>query len=198
MSEAANAKTPDPDLSEFAAKVRPSRAIPALIGLNSLMLVGVMVVLFLQMNRPPPAAAAPAPAATAQGAEHAADPAQEHAEPGPEAKDGTAGKPGAVKGLGPLVKLADFVIHLRNPEIDRYARLSFDVEVFGEFDKDSLNANMPRVRDAFIAYLSDRTLEELQGAEGLTRTKEALHTRMRELVPQARIRNIYISDFVVQ
>jgi flagellar FliL protein len=57
---------------------------------------------------------------------------------------------------------------------------------------------MPRVRDAFISYLSDRTLEELQGAEGLSRTKDALQSKLRDLIPEARVRRLYISDFVVQ
>ena len=97
-----------------------------------------------------------------------------------------------------MVKLPDFVIHLRNPDLDRYVRLSFDIEVFADPDKDKLNANLPRVRDAIISYLSDRTLEELRGSEGLGRTKDALQQKLRELVPEARIRALYISDFVVQ
>jgi len=182
-------KTADAEVAAMAAQVRPSRLVPALIGLNSLMLVGVMG--FLAMSRGTHAPAAP----PAEGHEAAEPKAEKEAEK-PTA-EGAEGKP-ATKGLGPLVRVADFVIHLRNPEIDRYARLSFDVEVIADSDRDSLNAHMPRVRDAFISYLSDRTLEELQGAEGLSRTKEALQARLRELVPEARVRQLYISDFVVQ
>ncbi|MBE2252105.1 MAG: flagellar basal body-associated FliL family protein [Myxococcus sp.] len=180
-------KTADAEVAAMAAQVRPSRLVPALIGLNSLMLVGVMG--FLAMSRGSPPAAAPS-----EGHEAAEPKADKEAEKPAEGSDGKA----ATKGLGPLVRVADFVIHLRNPEIDRYARLSFDVEVIADSDRDSLNAHMPRVRDAFISYLSDRTLEELQGAEGLSRTKEALQARLRELVPEARVRQLYISDFVVQ
>lgn len=189
MSEPTKA---DPEVAAMAAAVRPSRLVPALIGMNSLMLVGVMAFLVMQsMKASPPPAAEHAPAAEHEAAE---EPKAEKAEAEPE--KGKDGKP--VKGLGPLVKIADFVIHLRNPEIDRYARLSFDVEVISDADREQLNAHMPRVRDAFISYLSDRTLEELQGTEGLGRTKEALAGRIRELVPEARVRSLYISDFVVQ
>ncbi len=191
MSEPTN---PDPEVAAMAATVRPSRVVPALIAMNSLMLVGVVAFLAMQSSKskgPPPA-------------EHevAEEPKAEQEDPKAEKKaekkegEGNAAKP--VKGVGPLVKLADFVIHLRNPEIDRYARLSFDVEVISDADRDQLNAHMPRVRDAFISYLSDRTLEELQGTEGLGRTKEALQGRIRDLVPEARVRSLYISDFVVQ
>ena len=39
---------------------------------------------------------------------------------------------------------------------------------------------------------------ELRGSEGLGRTKDALQLKLRELVPEARFRALYISDFVVQ
>ncbi|MCA2977338.1 MAG: flagellar basal body-associated FliL family protein [Myxococcaceae bacterium] len=196
---------------------RGSKLLPIFVGLNSLLLVGVMGVLVMQMRKAshPPEHSEEAQAdqahesdeAPAAGDESAKkeepkeekkdEKKEEKAEGKDEKKPGAPGK-GVASGLGPLVKLSDFVIHLRNPEIDRYARLSFDVEVFADSDKESLNAHMPRVRDAFISYLSDRTLEELQGAEGLGRTKDALQLKLRDLVPEARVRSLYISDFVVQ
>ncbi|MBL8913520.1 MAG: flagellar basal body-associated FliL family protein [Archangium sp.] len=185
-----------------------SKLMPILVGLNSLLLIGVLGFMGYTMSHPP--AAAPVEkhddAEEEKGEEPKAEKA-EKAEPKAEAKEEKGekkegeghGAPGAVgSGPGPMVKLPDFVIHLRNPELDRYARMSFDVEVFGEPDKERLNANLPRVRDAIISYLSDRTLEELRGSEGLTRTKDALQQKLRELVPEARIRALYISDFVVQ
>jgi flagellar protein FliL len=193
MSEPTN---PDAEVAAMAASVRPSRLVPMLIGMNSLMLLGVMGFLVMQSSKN----SAPAPEHAA-AAEHetAEEPKAEKKEKEEEPEKGKEGegKPGT-KGLGPLVRMADFVIHLRNPEIDRYARLSFDVELIADSDRESLNAHMPRVRDAFISYLSDRTLEELQGTEGLGRTKEALQGRIRDLVPEARVRSLYISDFVVQ
>lgn len=197
-----------------AATPKSSKLLPALVGLNSLLLVGVMAFLVMQMRQGahPPAEHAEAPAEHDEAeAEAEAKPEKaEKTEKAPKAKEEKADEKAAegeegkgksrspVAGLGPLVKISDFVIHLRNPEIDRYARMSFDVEVIADSDKDSLNAHMPRVRDAFISYLSDRTLEELQGAAGLGRTKDALQTKLRDLVPEARVRNLYISDFVVQ
>jgi len=208
MSEAKEA--PKPEDGAAAAAAKPSKLVPALIGLNSLLLVAVIAFLFVQMKKQahapehPTAAKEEAAEPEEKAAEAAEPPAEKEKEKEEEGKpekegEGKAGaKAGAASKLGPLVKISDFVIHLRNPEIDRYARMSFDVEVMADSDKDSLNAHMPRVRDAFITYLSDRTLEELQGAEGLGRTKDALQTKIRDLVPEARVRSLYISDFVVQ
>jgi flagellar protein FliL len=213
MSEEKDAKkdTPPPPPGGKSSKL-----LPIFVGLNSILLVGVMAVLVMQLRKQahPPEHAEDAAAEKHDeggGEEHEAAPekkdekkpekkeekAEAKEEKKDEKKEGSAAK-GPTGGLGPLVKISDFVIHLRNPEIDRYARMSFDVEVFADSDKDSLTAHMPRVRDAFISYLSDRTLEELQGAEGLGRTKDALQMKLRDLVPEARVRSLYISDFVVQ
>lgn len=213
MSDAKkDAASPPPAPAEGG---KSSKLMPMLVGLNSLLLVGVLGFMGFQMMHKP-AAAPTEPAAEADAAgeekpvEHAEKPKEEKK---PEKKEGggeekkaegegheggAAGAHANGKGPGPMVKLADFIVHLRNPELDRYARMSFDVEVMAESDKEALNANLPRVRDAFISYLSDRTLEELRGSEGLTRTKDALQNRLREVVPEARVKGLYISDFVVQ
>lgn len=188
-----------------------SKLLAILVGVNSLLLVGVMAFLVLQMRQQTQLAlaqGAKVEKSTGHGGSEAA--AEEGAHEAPSGHGGAAAEGGegqeghggaaeaSVGRIGPLVKVADFVIHLRNPDADRYARMSFDVEVFSEADKDRLNAQIPKVRDAFITYLSDRTMEDLSGSEGLGRTKETLQTTLRQTLPDVRVRTLYISDFVVQ
>ncbi len=193
-----------------------SKLIPIMMGVNSLLLVGVMAFLFLSMKQTKAMVAEIASKSSVDKKKGGEEKADEKAEAKPEEKEEKSegksekgegegksekgeGKEGGGGGAGAtMVKIPDFVVHLRNPDADRYARMSFDVEVFAESDKDRLNASLPRVRDAFISYLSDRTLEDLRGSEGLNRTKDSLQTTLRQLVPDARIRALYISDFVVQ
>lgn len=178
-----------------------SKILFLLVGVNSLLLVGVLAFLFMQMRQQ---SHGPAVAEHSKAEKHVEEGSAEAGEAkggngeGAEGKEGApAAEPTGTK-LGPLVKIADFVIHLRNPDADRYARMSFDVEVFSESDKERLIAQTPKVRDAFITYLSDRSLEELRGSEGLGRTKETLQSTLRQILPDIRIRAIFISDFVVQ
>ncbi len=162
-----------------------SRLLPIMLVFQSLLLVGVLALVFLRGGG---GGAAPAAAA-----EHKEEPAEKG--------EGAAGEPGhAVSpgSVGPTVRLADFVIRLRDPEADRYARMSFELEVGGEADKERVSAHLPKIRDAFIGYLSDRTLEELRGSERLAETKKALVRTLQELVPDLRIRALYITDFVIQ
>ncbi len=135
----------------------------------------------------------------AKEASHESGGQEAKAEGKAEEHDG-GGEGGEAKGNlpGPTQKMADFVVHLRDPEADRYARVSFEVEVGSEEEKNKLTGYMPRIRDAFIAYLSDRTLEELRGSESIARTKAALTERMAALSPGVKIRGLYVTDLVIQ
>jgi flagellar FliL protein len=57
---------------------------------------------------------------------------------------------------------------------------------------------MPRVRDGFITYLSDRTLEELRGSEAIGRTKSALEERLAQMTPGVKVQALYVTDLVIQ
>jgi flagellar FliL protein len=185
---------PGEPMSETQAAVPPA-APPArgpstlLLGLNALLLLGVLavvVMMFLQQKKAP-AAGAPAAMAAPAGDAKA------------EGGDGHEMAPAkTAPGAGPTVRFADFVIHLRNPEADRYARLSFEIEVAAEKDKDVVSAHQAQFRDAFIAYLSDRTVEELRGSNGLALVKAALIKEAQDLAPDGHIRSLYITDFVIQ
>lgn len=174
-----------------------SKMVPLLVGVNTLIVAGVLA---LQFFHP--------------GASHAATTLAKHegksSEHG-EGKEGEGSKEGggeegasaaetanAGTPVGPTVKMPEFVIHLRNPEVDRYVRLTFEVEVQAEKDKTDLTAQMPRIRDAFISYLSDRTVEELRGSEGLEKTKQALLGRFIQVAPSVRAKALYITDLVIQ
>lgn len=180
-----------------AAAEAPAPAPPS--GKNKLLVFGVIfnmllmagVVAFVLLRNPGAAPKGAAPAAAASGEK----PAEGHAEaPPPDAAPAAS----ASRAAGPTVRLADFVIHLRNPEADRYARLSFEVEVSTEKEKNDFGSYLPAIRDSFISYLSDRTLEELRGSEGLSQTKQALLARLNAIIPGMRVKALYITDFVIQ
>jgi len=162
--------------SEAVPKSGGSKLVPVLLVANLILVAALLCVFVMRggVASPKPAEAAPRPVED--------------------------GKSEGAKGAqpGPTQKLADFVVHLRDPETDRYARVSFEVEVASEEEKERLIPYMPRIRDAFISYLSDRTLEELRGSESISRTKSALSERMAQLSPGVRIKGLYVTDLVIQ
>lgn len=149
-----------------------SKLVPALLALNLLAVAALLAVFLLRGG------AASAPAAPAAGPAHA--------------RESAAAPP------GPTIKLADFIVHLRDTDADRYARVTFDVEVATEEDRTRLTPLVPRVRDAFIAYLSDRTVEELRGSDAIARTKAALSERLGALAAGVDVRALYVTDLVIQ
>jgi flagellar FliL protein len=153
-----------------------------LMGANSLMLAGVLAVLILRPTGPARAPKeAPADHPEAPKVEAPAD-----------KKADKANLP------GPTVKFPDFVVHLRDPDVDRYARLAIEVEVQDDKAKEGLTARLPQVRDSFIAYLSDRTTGDLRGSEAIAKAKGDLAERLKAVAPGLPVRGLYMTELVVQ
>ncbi len=161
---------------------KPSKLVPALLVVNLLMTGGVVAHLLLKK-----------PSVEAHAAEAHADP--EGSEHGKAEGGAAAHAPG---GMGPTVRLADFVVHLRNVESERYARMSFELEIGAEADKERVNQTLAKIRELFLAYLSDRTVEELRGSEGMERAKRDLLAKVTAGVPGTPVRAVYITDVVIQ
>ena len=177
------------DQSTAAAPAPPTRGkvFPILLAMNSVAAVGALLLVLL---RPAPATAGLAPAAHGPAAEAEAGPANEG--------HGEGGAPGVPGARGADVKLTDLVVRLKNPDADRYVRVSFNLELAPGQNPAMVDPLLPRVRDAFISDLSDRTLEELQGAEALAQLKRGLLERLNALMPSVRVRALYITEFIVQ
>ena len=145
--------------------------LPGVLLLNTALIGGVLL---LVLNRPVMVAPASAKATEAGESELQRDPP------------------------GPLLKLEDFVIQLKAVDTDRYVRLSFDLELHGEADREPVEARLSRIRDLVISYFADRTIDELRGSQAMDRTKALLAKRIDDVVPGRRIKNIFITDFIVQ
>jgi flagellar FliL protein len=167
-------KKPGEAKDPAGARAGGSKLVVILLAVNGLLTAGVLGVLLLRQV----------------GASHQA--AAEKKEK--EAEKGEA----AAHAIGPMLKLADLVVHLRDTEADRYARVSFDLEVATEEDKNRLTLALPRIRDGIIAFLADRSFDELRGSEGLEKAKGHLLERVQQAVPGTKVKNLYISDIVVQ
>jgi len=160
---------------------------PALQIVNTVALVAILGVLGFQLFHPGGGHAKEARAADrGEAAPHEAKASESWKAPE------SAGQP------GPTLRLADFVVHLRDPEAERYARISFEMELRDEKAKDIVGARMPQIRDSFLVYLSDRTADDLRGSDALARVKSALTQKLQELAPAGAVRALYMTELVVQ
>ncbi|OFX18999.1 MAG: hypothetical protein A2V77_12560 [Anaeromyxobacter sp. RBG_16_69_14] len=154
-----------------------------LLAVNSVLLASVLAVLVLK----PGGAAAHGSGEKAE--EHAA--AEGHAK-GDKAKEGKEALP------GPTLRLPDFVVRLRDGEAERFARVSFEIEVPDEKAKEAVTLRMSQIRDAFLVYLSDRTAEDLRGGDAITRLKSELTQKIVEVAPGTPVRSLYVTELIVQ
>ena len=184
----ADAESKQEQPAPVAPPARPGggKLVPVLLGVNTVALLAVAALMAVQVLRPA-AARHPAPA------DEQAAAAPRDAPEKPEQKEKAKESP-----PGPTLRLADFVVHLRDPDADRYARVSFELELSDEKAREALTARVPQVRDAFLAYLSDCNTEELRGSEAITRVKAALSGKLAQVAPRGAVRGLYVTELVVQ
>jgi len=169
-----------------------SKIMPIILVVNTLLIAGVLIFV---MKRP---------AAGGGGGkgEHAAkeEHGEEKSEHGEKKGEHGGGEHGGAEegGPGPSMRLDNFIVQVRATEGDRYAHLTMELEVSAEGDKKAIESRMPRIRDAVIGYLADRSEDELRGSEGLGQVKEALVKKIDEIVPGHRIRGLFITEFIIQ
>jgi flagellar FliL protein len=185
MSEAA-AETP----GDVVPAKSGSKVLPIILVVNTLLLTGVLVFV---MKRPS--------AQAAGKGEHGekSDHAEKAGEKGEHGEKGEKGE-GEVDpdGPGPTMRLEGFIVQVRSADGDRYAHLTVEMEIGSEGDKKAFESRMPRIRDAVIGYLSDRTEDELRGSEGLQQMKDALTKKIDEIVPGHRVRGLFTTEFIIQ
>lgn len=85
-----------------------------------------------------------------------------------------------------------------NANKQQYLKLKLSLELVKQEDQASIEAVLPRVIDRFQTFLRELRVEELQGSAGLYRIKEELLTRINVVIRPLRIREVLISDMVLQ
>jgi len=177
-----------------ATPQKSSKVLPMMLVMNTLLITGVLIFV---LKRP---SAHAEPPAKASAGEHAAAAEGEHGEKAAHGEKGAAGDEGEAGGGedGTTLRLDAFIVQVRSAEGDRYAHITIEVAVGGEADKKPFESRMPRIRDAVIGYISDRTEDELRGSEGLSQLKEALSKKLNDIVPGHRVHGIFVTEFIIQ
>ncbi len=137
------------------------------------------------------------------GGEAAEEPVEEAAA-APEAHGAAAvstGPDGAVtlnEAAGTAVtNLGALTVNLRGGAGGRVLRLEVQIETDAD-DAPGLALRSAQLRDSIITAVSDYTWSELEGAEGKTRLRDELISRVNGVVAPAAIGRLYFTQFVIQ
>ena len=99
-----------------------------------------------------------------------------------------------------LCPLKSFVVNLLDKRGvgKRYLKVTLEVEVGKELDKQLIDTHDPQLRDSILLLLSSQTLEEINTMEGKLALKQELLTRMKQILGEGVVQRIYFTEFVVQ
>ncbi len=116
----------------------------------------------------------------------------------PAETEGEAGPPAGAPSSGPLVDLDAFVVNLNERAEMRYLKCRIAIEAADEAAAASFEAETVRVRNAVLLYLSNLTLADIAGIEKKRAIQTALGERIRGVVGDDAVRQVYLTEFVVQ
>lgn len=81
---------------------------------------------------------------------------------------------------------------------DDYIRISFKIQTDNKKAKEELEKRDFQVKNIIIHTLSERTSDELRGAEGQTKLEEDLKKKISEIMQEGTVEKVYITESLLQ
>ena len=99
-----------------------------------------------------------------------------------------------------ICPLKSFVVNLLDKRGvgKRYLKVTIEIEVDKEEDKQLIDSHNPQLRDSILLLLSSQTLNEINTMDGKLALKQELLSRMKQILGNGVVRRIYFTEFVVQ
>lgn len=102
------------------------------------------------------------------------------------------------KEFGAIYEMDPFIVNLIGHEGKRYLKTTIELEVDNDDIKNHLAQRKPQLRDAILLILTSKSFEDILRPEGKLRLKNELISRINQSLPDAGIRSLYFTEFVVQ
>ena len=95
-------------------------------------------------------------------------------------------------------EMDSFIVNLLGREGKRYLKTTIELEVENDDIKKELAQRNPQLRDTILLLLTSKSFEDISMPEGKLRLKNELIARINQSLPDAGIRTLYFTEFVVQ
>jgi flagellar FliL protein len=100
--------------------------------------------------------------------------------------------------IGPMVDIKEFIVNIISEDGTHYVKASLTLELNNEAVLEEANKRMPQIRDAVLLLIGNKTFEELQDLQGKKQIKAELKSKINSFLKAGRVKNVYLTDFVVQ
>lgn len=99
-----------------------------------------------------------------------------------------------------ICPMNSFVVNLMDKKGvgKRYLKVTMQLETGRDEDKLLIENHNPQIRDTILLLLSSQTLDEVNTMEGKLELKQAILSRMKQILGDGVVRRVYFTEFVVQ
>jgi flagellar basal body-associated protein FliL len=91
----------------------------------------------------------------------------------------------------------EFLIPMRDEELDRYLRTTVVIEFYDTDTRDDLLTRVGKLRDAFIVRAVNLNPQTLDGPAGIKQCKALMRAALKETRAEAQVKAVYFSEFVI-
>jgi flagellar FliL protein len=99
---------------------------------------------------------------------------------------------------GAMFSLEPFVVNLNDPGGPKFLKVSIQLELAGPALMEKAKQKSPQLRDAIITLLTSKSSESLFPPEGKLQLKDEINARMNQVLGANTVKNVYLTDFVMQ
>jgi flagellar protein FliL len=99
---------------------------------------------------------------------------------------------------GAMFSLEPFVVNLNDAGGPKFLKVSIQLELSGPALMEKAKQKSPQLRDAVITLLTSKTSESLFPPEGKLQLKDEINVRMNQILGPNTVKNVYLTDFVMQ
>lgn len=192
----ADPKETPAETSNASGGDKSQKIVMALLGVNIVVMLVVVAVLFLGQKKQASVESLEqiAAGAAAGGGEHgAATPAKGGGEHGAAPAEPVEGGGSDVR----FFSVGEFTSNLSGPASANYVKVSVNLELSKEADEEEMKKRRPQFRDRIISLLNSKKPTELQSMEGRNFLKEEIKTVINSVLQAGKIEGVYFSTFIV-
>ena len=114
--------------------------------------------------------------------------------------------------IGPMIEIKEFIVNIISESDRHYVKAALTIEFINDstvVDKKSgatsndlareeAAQRMPQLRDSILLLIGNKTFEELQDLQGKKQLKAELASKIDSILQRGKVKEIYLTDFVVQ
>lgn len=97
-----------------------------------------------------------------------------------------------------FMSIPELVVNLRSLKAKgNVLRATFSLQIYSREDENKIKDYQPIIIDQILSYLRDQSIADLEGA-GLERMRQALLTRVNNIIKPLKAHRVIIKDFIIQ